>query len=146
MGQKCKHVDKTLREKAQALKDIEKGLWNKEVAAKYNVPKITISTWVKNKDKILSSLEEGQNVKRLKLGGAAHEALDQALFKWFLNIRNQNVPLSDAIIQEKVSSYAKELNIENFKASDGWLRRWKERRNHFNHFKKILGEPNSVTP
>ena len=28
--------------------------------------------------------------------------------------------------QEKVCSYAKELNIENLKAPDGWLHRWKE--------------------
>ena len=61
----------------------------------------------------MSSLEEGQNVKQQKLRGAAHEALDQAAFKWFLNIRSQNVPLSGAIIQEKARSYAKELNPLN---------------------------------
>ena len=37
--QKRKHGHQTLREKAKALQDIEKGLSNKEVAAKYNVPK-----------------------------------------------------------------------------------------------------------
>ena len=41
--QKCKHVHKTLQEKTQGLKDIGKGLSNKEAAAKYNVPKSTIS-------------------------------------------------------------------------------------------------------
>ena len=45
-------------------KDIEKGLPNKDVATKYGVPKNTISTWIKNKNKILSSLEKRQNVKR----------------------------------------------------------------------------------
>ena len=107
------------------VKAVQKGLSNKEVAAKF-VPKDTISTWVKNKDKILSSLKEGQNVKQRKLRGAAHEALDQDV-KWFLNILSQNVPLLGAIIQEKPSSYAKELNLEKIKASDGWLRRWKEK-------------------
>ena len=53
---------KTETEKTQAL---EKGLSNKEVARKYNVPKNTISTWVKNKDKILSSLEEWENANWL---------------------------------------------------------------------------------
>ena len=42
---------------------------------------------------------------------------------------SQNVPLPGAIIQEKASIYAKELNIENFKASDCSLHRWRERRN-----------------
>ena len=58
-GQKLKHVYKTLQDKAQAIKDFEKGLSNKEVAVKYNIPKNTISTWAKNNDQILSSLEEG---------------------------------------------------------------------------------------
>ena len=39
---------------------------------------------------------------------------------------SQKVPLSGAIIKEKAISYAKKLNIEHLKASDGWLRRWKE--------------------
>ena len=143
VAQKRKHVHKTLQEKCQALKDIEKRLSNKDVATKYGVPKNTTSTWIKNKDKILSSLEKGQNVKRRKLRAGAHEALDAAIFKWFLNMRSQNVPLSGGIIQEKASIYAKELNIENFKDSDGWLRRWKERRNIT--FKTISGESNSVT-
>ena len=98
-GQKRKHGHKTQPKKAQTLKDIEKELSNKEVPGRYNVPKNTISTWVKNKDKILSSLGEGQNVKQQKLCSAAHEALDQAAFKWFLNIHSQNSALLGAIIQ-----------------------------------------------
>ena len=88
VAQKHKHVYKTLQEKCQALKDIEKGLRNKDVATKYGVLKNTISTRIKNKDKILSSLEKGQNVKRRKLRAGAHEALDAAIFKWFLNMRS----------------------------------------------------------
>ena len=143
VAQKRKHVHKTLPEKCQALNDIEKGLPNKDVATKYGVPKNTISTWIKNKDKILSSLEKGQNVKRRKLRPGAHEALDAAVFKWFLNMRSQNVPLSGGRIQRKASICAKELIIENFKVSDGWLRLWKERRNIT--FKTISIESNSET-
>ena len=39
VGQKRKYVHKTETQKAQALKNIEKGLLNKEVAAKCNVSK-----------------------------------------------------------------------------------------------------------
>ena len=78
-GQKRKYVRKTLRVKVQVIKDIEKGLSSEEVAAEYNVPE-NISPWVKNKDKILSPLEEGQNVKWQKLRGAAHETVGQPVF------------------------------------------------------------------
>ena len=46
---KRKYNYKTLREKCQALKDLEKGMSNKDVTAEYGVPKKTLSTWVKNK-------------------------------------------------------------------------------------------------
>lgn len=44
-------------------------------------------------------------------------------------MRKQNVPSSGAIIQEKLSTLSKELNIENFKTSDSQLYEWKEQRN-----------------
>ena len=44
-----KYNHKTLRVKWQALKDLEKGMSNKDVAAKYGVPKNTLSIWAKNK-------------------------------------------------------------------------------------------------
>ena len=65
VGQKSKHINKILRKKAQALEDIEKGLMNSNIA-KNNVPKNTMYTWVKNKDKILSSLEEEKKYETTK--------------------------------------------------------------------------------
>ena len=65
--EKRNFTDKTLREKSQALKDLEKGESNKNVAAKYNVSKNTLSTWVKNKKKIFDALKKRTNVKRRKL-------------------------------------------------------------------------------
>ena len=59
-------------------------------------------------------------------------------------MRSQNVPLSASMIQEKTVVFAKELNIEDFQASDGWLRRWKERNNI--SFKTASGESKSITP
>ena len=70
---------KTLREKCQALKDLQKGESNKDVAAKYNVPKNTLSTWVKKKQKIFDALKKGTNVKRQKLKSGNHELVDQGI-------------------------------------------------------------------
>ena len=43
--------------------------------------------------------------------------------------RERNVPTGGFIIREKALDFAKELNITDFKASDGWLDRWKNRYN-----------------
>ena len=120
MTGKQKYNQKTLHEKCQALKDLDKGESNKDVAAKYNVPKNTLSTWVKNKEK-LDALKKETNVKKQKLKSGNHELVDQAIFNWFLNMPSQNVPLSASMIQEKVVIFAKELSTDNFQASNRWL-------------------------
>ena len=93
---------------------------------------------------MFDALKKGTNVKRQKLKSDNHELVDQAIFNWFLNMQSQNVPLSASMIQEKAVICAKELNTENFQASDGWLRGWKERNNI--SFKAVSGESKSVTP
>ena len=118
---KRKYTHKTLCEKFQALKDLEKGESNKDVAAKYNVPKNTLSTWVKNKEKLFDALKKETNVKRQILKSGNHELVDQAIFNWFLNMRSQNVTLPASMVQEKAVIFSKELNTENFQASDGSL-------------------------
>ena len=53
MAVKRKLAVKTLAEKCQALRDLENGISNKNVAEKYGVPKNTVSTWLKNKENFL---------------------------------------------------------------------------------------------
>ena len=48
--------------------------------------------------------------------------MEKAIFNWFQSMRSQNVPLSAAMIQEKALTFAKELNAENLRTSDDWLR------------------------
>ena len=65
---KVKRVNKILKEKWQTLRELEEGVPNKDVAKKYGVPKNTLSTWSKNKDKYFAALEEGSSTKRTQLG------------------------------------------------------------------------------
>ena len=55
------------------------------------------------------------------------ENLNQALFKWFLLMRTDYIPISGPISKVKAAEYAKELQIGTFKASNGWLDKWKHR-------------------
>ena len=94
---------------------------NKDVVARYSVPRNTLSTWVKNQEKLSDSLGKGINIKRQKLRIGNLEMVEKAIFSCSLTMQFQNVSLSVAIIQEKALTFAKELNVENFQASNGWL-------------------------
>ena len=52
--------NKPIGVKCKALKDLKKGMTNKDVPAKYGVPKNTLSTWVKNKHNLATSLGKKQ--------------------------------------------------------------------------------------
>ena len=80
---------------------------NKNVAAKYGVPQNTWSTWVKNNERRLDSLEKVSSNKWQKLRTSNSEMVAKAIFNRFLSMRRQNFPLSAAIIQEKALKFAK---------------------------------------
>ena len=124
---KRKLTNKSIIEKCKALKDLEKGMSNKELAQKYGVPKNTVSTWVKNKNKLLISLEKnGTKSKRKKLRSGNFENVDKAIFTWFISKRSQ-VPIDGTILKEKALKFAEALGELDFKASDCWFHNWKER-------------------
>ena len=64
---------------------------NKDAAAKFDVLKNNLSTWVNNKEKLLDSLEKRSSIKR---------QVDKAIFNWFLSMQSQN-----AIVQEKALTF-----------------------------------------
>ena len=94
--------NKPIDVKCKALKDLEKGIKNKDVAAKYGVPKNTLSTWVKNKHKLTTSLEkEGISSSRKSTRCVSYDQIDKAVFHWFVGKRSQKVPVDGIILKEK---------------------------------------------
>ena len=113
-------------QKCKIIKEIEKGMTNKEASEKYGIPKNTISTWMKNKEKLLKGLEQSSSEAK-KMRGCDYEQVDQAVLKWFSLQRSQNVPIDGPMLKEKALQFAERFNIPNFKASDGWMDKWKKR-------------------
>ena len=126
MAVKIKLAVKTLAEKCQVLRDLKKGVSNKNVAEKYGLPKNTVSTGFKIKEKLFTALEKSSN-KRKKVRENNYPDIDNVVFKWFLSQRGKSIPIDGTFIKEKAMKYAKELGATDFKASDGWLGRWKKR-------------------
>lgn len=97
-----KIITKSLEEK---YKGVETGLTrnSKEVATKpCDVPFRTFSMWVKSKDKISAAFENGRKLPVLKL-----LPVDKAIYKWFINTREGNVPVSGTLLREKEVHFAK---------------------------------------
>ena len=66
---------------------------NKRVTEKHDVPRKTVLTWVKNKQKLLALLEKkSANSKRQKLRSGDFEKVDKAVFTWFISKRSQKIP------------------------------------------------------
>ena len=91
----------------------------------------------------MAAFENGKNPKTLKLKGVGFEALDKAVYKWFINARERNVPVSGTLLKEKAMLFAKGLQTEDLKGFDGWLDRWKTRYDFT--FKAVAGEGKSCT-
>ena len=55
--------------------------------------------------------------------------MSEALFIWFTPQRQEGIPISGPILQEKVLFFRNELKEgeDNFTSSLGWLDRWKKR-------------------
>ena len=98
MAVKRKLAVKILIEKCQALRDLENGISNKNVAERYGVPKNTISTWLKNK--VFTALEKSSN-KRKKVRESNYPDIDNVVFKWFLSQRGKSIPIDGTFIKKK---------------------------------------------
>ena len=117
----------TLKEKITVIKD-SIGLSQVALAQKYNVSRGTIQNILKRKHEYLESYENNEAADKKRIRSCKFDEVDKAVFRWFQKVRASNVPISGPIIQEKATSIANEMDLD-FKASNGWLDRWKKRHN-----------------
>jgi arginine repressor len=80
----------------------------------------TISRLIKNKDEI------GENLLAKRQKTVQYPVLENTLFEWILQSQ-ERIILADDIIIEKAKNFARLLNISDFKFSNGWLQKFKQR-------------------
>ncbi|XP_070537736.1 tigger transposable element-derived protein 4-like [Ptychodera flava] len=129
--------------KVQMIRAIESGLRHGEVCKKFDVKPSTLSTILKKKEEIIKMFEHNTVQpcrKRFRFSNV--DDVEEALLKWFTSARSQNIPISGPVMQTKAEELSKKLNHLDFKASNGWLERFKSR--HGISFKSVCGEAASV--
>ena len=70
-----------------------------------------------------SHLKIGKRVTKMQL---LNIKCQRTLYQFWSRTK-KNLDSTVAMIQQKALTFAKELNVENSQASDGWLQCWKQR-------------------
>lgn len=142
MSEKRKHKTLSLSDKCSILLRLDKGEAASSLAREFNVGKSTITDLKKNRMKILSyaSASEAGTDKRQTMRTSNFPLLDDAIYEWFLQERTRHTPLSGPILKEKAKFFQMKIypNESDFKASDGWLDKFKKR--HGIRYLTISGE------
>lgn len=127
---KRKHKTLTIEVKSVILNRLESGESSAKLAREYNIGKSTISDLKIKKNQIvdfLASTLKGSG-KRQTLKCSDNPAVESAIYTWFIQEKNRNTPLNGDIICEKAKFFYKQITQkDDFKASVGWLDKFKKR-------------------
>ena len=134
-----KRTDLTLRQKVEIIQLIqEKKLSQTEIAKRFECSQSAVSRIVKHKDEILAEADSNQPRSRKRKRSGKASDVEDALYKWFVDVRSRDAPVTSAVLEEKANHLAGVLGNTEFIATNGWLCRWKLR--HGIKFKKLHGE------
>ena len=79
---------------------------------------------MKNKSTI-SDIKSFKSFKRNR--GSNYEDLDKGLYLWFESVRRNGADVTGPILKAKAIDFAKQLNVEKFKSSNGFFSRFVKR-------------------
>lgn len=142
--------DLTLAEKISFLDQIKKQpphTSQRRLVEITGLAKTTILRLIKQENELREAWREcegqgrqGKSQKRKREG--KDPDVDEALNEWFDIVTRRSIRVSGPMLKCKAEELAKKLGHDDFKATDGWLSRWKSR--HDIKFKKVHGEKESA--
>ena len=100
-------------DKVEIITALKKGEKNSSVCKSFNLSASTVSTLRKNEETILKAYQEN-NIQTKKMRLCANPDRDEALFKWFRVMRNENIPLSGPILKSQAEKFARQLGDAAF--------------------------------
>lgn len=134
VSRKRKHVAVSLEKKLEAVKRLDQGEPLKKVARELGVGEATVWDWRKKREEIEKWCSQrslgtsSENIHRKTMRKGEFEKTSEALFLWFLEMREKDIPVSGPILQKKALELHKSFREgEEFTASSGWLKCWKKR-------------------
>ena len=144
MEKRRKYKSLTVKRKLEVIERVESlppGKKKKDIAAKFRIPQSTLSTILKDKEKLLVTCTTG-NAKRKRYRESTKPEVDAALYQWFTAARADSIPISGEILKSKAEEFSTEFGVPEWSCSCGWISCWKERHNIA--FRSVSGENASV--
>lgn len=123
---KRKRKELTLQEKVDviAYKDKNPAIGIREIAEKFQCGKTQIQSTLRDKRKLLDKFATNGNAASKRARMCRFQDIDSAMLEWF---RSRNIRVSGPMLQAKAVAVAEQMQLENFKASNGWLEKFKTR-------------------
>jgi hypothetical protein len=132
-----------LDKKFKIIQLVEKKVPYNEIMQKHGLKNLAnISRIMQQKEKIIKAYEEGFNSKRKNLKTTPYGQVEESLKQFISNCNNNGITITQPIIQEKAKEYASKIGFNNFKGSNGFFQRFKERNNVY--LQPIHGESSNV--
>ncbi|XP_056404193.1 tigger transposable element-derived protein 3-like [Hyla sarda] len=136
-----KRRDSTLAEKVKILELLQQPKASQSsVARNMGLSQSTISRVMKKREEILERWNHNENPSRKRNRPFKHAKVDEALLEWLLFAKANKFPISGPILMRQAETIAKEIGCPQFKPSNGWLWRWKERYRLFYRAEVLPGE------
>uniref|UniRef100_A0A8C5Q753 HTH CENPB-type domain-containing protein n=1 Tax=Leptobrachium leishanense TaxID=445787 RepID=A0A8C5Q753_9ANUR len=140
-----KRRDSTLAEKVKILELLQQPKASQSsVARNMGLSQSTISRVMKKRDEILERWKHNENPSRKRNRPFKHAKVDEALLEWLLFAKANKLPISGPILMRRAEAIAQEIGCPQFKASNGWLWRWKERYRLFYRTEVLPGEKKHI--
>ncbi|XP_064474064.1 tigger transposable element-derived protein 4-like [Ornithodoros turicata] len=133
----------TMKEKVAIIEAARSATCSKtRLAQQFSVPSSTLSTILKNSEKIVTEYGKTYSSKRSRVRTSAFSELETALIAWLNKMTAANLLVNGSILRDKARDLADQLGCENFSCSNGWFCRFKTCHNLT--YLNVCGESGSV--
>ena len=92
---------------------------------------------LKQKTLVREEYERGFSSSKKRNRTSQYSDVNDAVWEWFKKKTEQRIPVDGPIIQEFATKAAEKLGYPEFKASSGWLTRFKKRNNLSQHKQRL---------
>ncbi|XP_071482354.1 jerky protein homolog-like [Diadema antillarum] len=137
MPPKRKRIVLNVDQKLEIISRIETGATQASIAELYGVGTSTVSDIYKQRDAlqkfVLKTTPYEVSARRKVMRSATHDAVDQATYRWFLQQRGSNIPITGDSLRAQALKFNEACLCDGhggnpeFRASAGWLQKFKDR-------------------